>query len=183
VEHRFVQEPEFENAELVQRLIDPDVSAERLWDEDELREVLDHQLGGSLVADLQFVGNIEALEAAQLCGFADPAIHNYRGLFEHPAPPEKLLRLSKRFAQAQLVAPEPQLPRRVAQLLYFTSIAVARLRCGTSISELPQRDQLAGIDWVLTQPWVDRETRALLQQARRAIGVATRDEGSSDAEA
>jgi hypothetical protein len=160
-----VREPDFADPNLVQKLIDPDLSGERLWDESELRDVVAHQLSGPLVSDVRLLGTVRALEAAQLCQAARPAIVSYADLFAHASPPLRVLDLVRQFAQAQLVAPGPQLLTRVARLLYFTSIAVARVRCGSRIADLGRHDLMAGLTWLLDEPWVSGPTRDVLKQA------------------
>jgi hypothetical protein len=164
-----VCEPEFADPELVRKLIDPELSGERLWDDSELRDVLAHQLAGPLVMDMRFLGNVQALEAAQLCQAAVPAIVSYAQLFAHPSPPQRVLDLVRQFAQSQLLAAEPQLPRRVVRLLYFTVIAVARVRHGREVSDLGQRDLIAGLTRLLGEPWVEGATREMLKEALRAV--------------
>src|SRR5688572_16329557 len=163
-----MREPEFEDADLVGKLIDSQFSGERLWSEAELCEVVAHQLAAPVVADIKLIGNVQALEAAQLCLAAVPPIASYAALFAHRAPPQRLLALVAEYAQAQIAAPEPLLPARVARRLYFTAAAVARVRCRSTIGDAGQT-LVAGFAWLLAEPWIDEPTRAVLEDAIRLM--------------
>jgi hypothetical protein len=174
-------EPEFEDAEMLERLVDPQLTAERLWDERELGEVLEHQMAAPVVADLQTLDNVVALQAAQLCSAARPVILSYRDLFEHPAPPERVLRFVSRFAREQLGAAEPQLPARIARLLYFASAAAARVRLRCAISPLSCEELQAGLQRLAAEPCLDERTRGLLQKLVIDLSCG-RSVGSGDAQ-
>jgi hypothetical protein len=53
----------------------------------------------------------------------------------------------------------------VATLLYFASIVVAQMRCGTRITALDDNAIGAAIQWALAQSWVDGPTRSLFEEA------------------
>jgi hypothetical protein len=74
--------------------------------------------------------------------------------------------LTKDFAKACRISADSPIPREIATVLYFASIAVARLRCGRRITELTDTAVRKGLDWALGQPWLDEATRRLLEEGR-----------------
>src|SRR5438045_2904635 len=104
------------------------------WRAQELSAILEHQLSAPMESDL-------SSEAASDKGSAQ-CVHlgTFGYLFHHPAPPIELLRSVKDFAKANRNHPASALPNEIATLLYFTSIAVARTRCGRRITSLSEKE-------------------------------------------
>ena len=65
--------------------------------------------------------------------------------------------------------PAGPLPRAVAAVLYYVTIAAALLRCGKRITQLGYDELLRGFQWVMDQPWVDQPTKGLIEEARTAL--------------
>jgi hypothetical protein len=165
-------QPAFDDAAAVQRLLDVELSADLLWEDHELADVLKHQLDAPLAADLQVLGSVPALHAAQLCEAAQPQIHSLRELFRHPVPPADLLDIVARFANAELTtAAEPVLNRDVARLIYYLSIGLARERCGgCALSKANPAEDVADELQTLAQAnWVDAETSQILRHCAASL--------------
>lgn len=138
-----------------------DTDAGTLWREDDLRGLLEHQLQSPLDVDLvQHDKRAAATLTSVKSVFKKPPV-TFRELFLHPHPPVKLLQWVKDFGKEQLQGKERLLPREIALFLYFTSIALARRRCGRSISKLSGEKVRNGLEWLLEQPWLNEEMRTL----------------------
>jgi hypothetical protein len=139
------------------------------WDTRELGDILAHQLAAPLVSDLE---KIEIGPIAWPTGGGQqyaPPIRTYRDLLFHPNPPVELLELVKGFAKRCRSQPDSPLPDEIATLLYYLAITVARLRCGRRISGLDDQALHVGLQWTLSQPWLDQATRNLLEQSLRVL--------------
>jgi hypothetical protein len=141
----------------------------RLWHPDELAAVFRHQMTAPVAVDL---GALDAARAAQLKILSDAQgllLKSFGDLFRHPTPPVELLQMTKEFAKLNLDHPESVLPREIATVLYYTSIAAALARLDARISLLPDADLRRGMSWVKHQTWVDGETRALMEHAMEKL--------------
>ncbi len=144
---------------------------QRLWRSDELDAILRHQLAAPVFFDLEA---FEPEKAAQLRaalageGTTGP-IQSFSDLLHLWHPPLELLRLTKDFAKSHLGHLDATLPREVATVLYYASILVARMRCAEFLTRLNEEALLKGVRWVLDQPWLDPETRALFQEGERRM--------------
>ncbi|MGA1238145.1 MAG: hypothetical protein ACO34E_14930 [Limisphaerales bacterium] len=125
------------------------------WRPDELRAILAHQLEAPLVADLS--------------GQGGEGIRTFGELFGHVRPPVGLLRQIKEYAKVHREHPLSALPSEVTTVLYYTSIVVARLRLGESITALEDSAVRLGVEWVLGQGWVTDELRELMIEAQRTF--------------
>jgi len=137
----------------------------RLWQPEELAAVFRHQMAAPIVFDL---GAFEQGFAARLKGLTEAQgllVKSFGDLLHHPQPPLELLRLTKEFAKANREHPASLLPKEVATALYYSSIAVALVRCGKRISRLADRDLTQGWAWILEQNWIDDQTKGLVRQA------------------
>ena len=140
-----------------------------VWRPDELGAILRHQLSAPLEFDLgsrapRLASKVRTLAAAQglrMKSFAD--------LFAHPNPPAELLQLTKQYAKACGKRPESPLPREIAMLLYFLSIAVALVKCQQRISDLDDAQLRQGFEQFFKQSWVDEGSRAILSQGLECL--------------
>ena len=145
-------------------MLEVDWAAGPLWGQQELAAVLRHQLAAPLRVDL---GDGAACAAEPVGGAAaTPPVRpeTFYDLLHHPTPPVELLTRAKDFAKACRTDPRSALPKEVAAVIYFVAIAVARRRCGATITRLSPEELRAGIEWVLGQAWVDRTTRRLFDK-------------------
>lgn len=132
--------------------------AGELWRSDEAADILMHQLQAPLAADLAGVNLDEhetGLTFGQLLAASDPSV--------------ELLRRVKEFAKSSGANSDRLLPREVAALLYIAAIAVARGRCGESISEQSDEAVRQKLQWAVSQDWISVELRAVLAEVAEQI--------------
>ena len=65
------------------------------------------------------------------------------------------------------------MPRPIASVLYFASIAAALVRCRRRITGLTNDDLVVGFRWMLAQPWLDTPTRTLINEGLHLINTQT----------
>jgi len=143
--------------------------AERLWQPQELATILRHQLSAPVQFDL---GGLEKGLARKLAALSEAEgllVRSFADLLFHPNPPVELLELTKRFAKACRAHPQGPLPHEIATLLYYASIVVAMLRCGTRITSLGDDSLRRGVGWLLEQPWLEERTRSLLNEGLKFL--------------
>jgi len=145
------------------------------WDSDELAAVLQHQLAAPVEFDLTYLEKKRPRSLDTLHSVQGPPITSFRDLFHHPHPPIELLRSTKEFAKASRSRPEAPLPEEIATLLYLLSIVAAMTRLGRRITKLDDQGLRHALQWALDQPWVDHQTRKLLQEGLRAVDVEESD--------
>ena len=138
------------------RLLESVNGSEGGWSQDELCQVWQHQLASALGSDLDEseTGTTE-ITATQ--------INTFKDLFWHPSPPVEFLRLVKGFAKQHLDHPHSPLPKEIATGLYYLSIVTALIRTDHLISRLDDDTLKQGFKWGLQQPWLDEDTKELLQ--------------------
>jgi hypothetical protein len=134
------------------------------WRPEELGAILRHQLAAPIEADLPGTQCLSRRERGQRG--RNRGRFTFGGLLHHALPQVELLRLVKEFAKAHLRRDDGLLPREIAHLLYYASLTVAQCRCGRRISRLSDAALIEGIDWVLSQGWVDAQTRGLFLTGR-----------------
>jgi hypothetical protein len=105
---------------------------------------------------------------AKLSASAGSGIHTFADLLSHPGPPLELVRLMKDYAKA--ARHDGSLPLEVATLLYYTSLSLARLRCGQSITDLDDVALRSGLEWGARRAWADELVRSILEEQVRAFG-------------
>lgn len=141
-------------------------TAERIsWGREELGAILRHQLAAPVQFDL---GNLSPRLAEGLRAISSGQgllVKSFADLLHHPHPPVELLELSKEFARAYWNHPASPLPREVAMLLYFASIAAALTRCRQRITSLDNQTLGRNFGWFLDQPWLDEPSRELFREA------------------
>jgi hypothetical protein len=142
--------------------ISPDDGDGTLWRDEDLGVVLRHQLSAPMGVDLV---NLERGAARRVRALAESqglALKSFGDLLTHPNPPVELLRLTKDFAKACRLSPRGPMPREIATVLYFASIAAALVRCRHRNTNL-SNDALADwLRWVCSCPWLDESTRAIV---------------------
>lgn len=143
--------------------------AGRLWQDEELGAVLRHQLSAPLRVDLVSLGRSLAGKIETLTDSLGLTLKSFGDLLSHPHPPVELLKLAKNFAKACRISPRSPLPREVATVLYFASVAAALARCRCRITSLTDAALSDGFRWVLDQPWLDDRTRALVREGTACL--------------
>lgn len=135
-----------------------------LWSAAELASILRHQLAAPLLFDLKREAGFDTVHLQQLAVGAN--IVTFADLLHHPQPPLELLVATKQFAKSSQHHPEAPLPPQIISVLYFTAIFLAHVRCQSRISTLSHENCLAGINWCVSQPWLDDATRKMLEEYR-----------------
>lgn len=147
-----------------------------VWNEADLRDVLQHQLGAPVEFDLVGLEQETARKVQTLSAAKGLLVNSFRDLLHHAHPPVELLEMVKRFAKAYYLHPAESLPREIAGVLYFLSIGVARLRCKRRITELSDKDVGRGLRWTAEQRWIDRRTKELAQKCLKSLEPDDRDD-------
>ncbi|MEM7391055.1 MAG: hypothetical protein AAF492_01805 [Verrucomicrobiota bacterium] len=124
--------------------------------------IWNHQLNAPLGHDLSQTAPDAEETIIRLRNEIREAPVTFGGLFRHPHPPFELLHLVKMFAKKQGTRKDALLPREICSALYYLSIHLARKHHKARISELDEDAIEKGVQWVLDQDWIDRETRELL---------------------
>jgi len=143
------------------RLFELDERPASPWCDEELGDILRHQLRAPLLFDLGRESDGWAREAGRTS--AAP-LNNFGDLLRHPSPPLELLRLTKEFAKTIDQRPDSLVPSPVATTLYYAAIIVALLRHGQWITDLDADALRLGVNWVLKLVWLDPDVRALFEQ-------------------
>lgn len=151
------------------------VHPDEVWHADDLSALFHHQMATSVEFDLTARKGIDRRHLAQLAEASGLLIKSYKDLLTHPHPPMDLLIMTKDFAKASHISKNPSLPKDIALVLYFASIAVAMVRCRRKISTLPDRDIVKGLRWGQEQVWVEDWLKDLLKDAAREIAGVRRD--------
>jgi hypothetical protein len=148
----------------------------RLWLPEELEAIFRHQMSAPVVVDL---GGFDPASAARLNTLSEAqglVLKSFNDLFHHPCPPVELLRLTKDFAKSNLDQPESLVPREIAAVLYYSSLAAALAKLGIRMSKLGDEELRRGFTWARGQKWVDAQTRTLLSEA---LGKVASGDGTS----
>ena len=146
-------------------LLEIDSGSGRLWRPDELGAIFKHQLASRVNSDLAdgTGGHTSGLPPAS------PRFGTFEELFHDPKPQIECLTAVKEFAKANRDHPASALPKEIATVLYYTSVIVARWRCGAVITALNDEQLRAGIQWAIAERWVDARTRSLLCEASKVL--------------
>ncbi len=121
------------------------------WREEELGQILTHQLDAPLLVDISVTG-VQTL--------SPPA--RFVDLLTAADPNLILLRLTKDFAKAQLCHRDGAFPHPVAQVLYAATIAAALATHGCRISTLTESALSELLTWARRLNWLDPRLRAVL---------------------
>lgn len=132
------------------------------WTGEDLQAIWGHQLQSPLTIDLGGMRGKDANQIERMAHARGLTLTSFADLLFHPHPPVDLLDLTKEFAKRNLVSPENRLPAGITRVLYFGSIAIAKARCGTSITRLSDDEMMDGLEWCLAQTWLDPEVKNLL---------------------
>lgn len=144
---------------------------EQVWHPDDLAKMLQEQLTAPVEYDLTRLGGGPASGITAAARAQGLLVRSMRDLLGHPNPPAELLEMTKRFAKAAREQPDSPIPREIATVVYFASIAAALARCGKRITDLDDSSLRTGFAWACEQTWVDADTRALISEASRLLPV------------
>lgn len=122
------------------------------WSDRDLGEILSHLLTGSLVMLVPDVIPAKASETIE-------------ELLNDPRPSSEALMRLKSYAKSCRAEEDGQLPKPIATVLYFASLAASRVRCGRTETQLEAQSMCEGFRWVEACEWVTPELRRLAKQA------------------
>ncbi len=90
----------------------------------------------------------------------DPGeVGSIAALLREAKPTADLVHLVTRYAKAQTLRDDGELPAEVARVLYFLCVWVGRYRCEQRLSSLSDARLLEGLRWSVARPWLDAATR------------------------
>jgi hypothetical protein len=140
------------------------------WQPEELHDILASQLVAELEFELDYADRRLATQFRSLSRAEQPMPRTLGELFRDPRPPTALLTLAKNHAKAAQQQPSSGVPRDVALVLYYLSIAAGLVRRDKRITELNDAELRRGFDWALKRSWLVEEARELLAQGRQKVG-------------
>ena len=146
---------------------------QRIWRPEELAVVFSHQMAAVVQFDLAGLDEGIGAKLMTLSAAEGLLVRSFADLFQHSNPPIELLILTKQFAKANINHPDSSLPREVAKVMYYGSIAVALVRCAQRITELDDCSLRQGVEWAIAQTWIDEPTRAVLREGLDRLCAGT----------
>lgn len=135
----------------------------QVWDAAELSAVLRHQLDAPLGQALGACSAEAGHEVEKLRAHGRQ-IRSLAELFDDSQPPIELLALTKRCAKQWTSNPDSPLPREINIFMYYVSIAAGRRRGAKDISGLSSAAVKDGLQWCLSQKWIEGRPRRLLEE-------------------
>jgi len=150
-------------------LVYGEAEADPVWGEDELEAILRHQLTVPVQLDLSALRAARQEKVRAVLEASGLVLKSFGDVFSHPNPPLEVLQMIKDYAKAARASPVSHLPRDIATVLYYLTIAAARVRCGRRISSLSDELLGEGLKWCLARKWLDDRTRDLLEEARAQL--------------
>ncbi len=144
--------------------MDLDSGPMRIWLPEELGVILQHQMSAMVQFDLSSLDSSIASKLSNLSTSQGLLLKSFDDLFHHPNPPIELLILTKDFAKASRNHPDSALPHEIAMVLYFLSIVVALIRCKQRITQLNDNSLHQGVQWAISQEWLDKKTQNLFKE-------------------
>jgi hypothetical protein len=141
------------------------------WRDDELGDVLAHQLDAPLHADL-LPGPPNGGDGPSAASAAVPPIVTFRDLLFHPVPPPDLLRAAGAFAAVRLSGAAGAYPPGVARAARAAAWAAERCRGLGPRDGRGDRQAEVEWEWLARQPWADAAVRRLAGDALAAAAVA-----------
>lgn len=146
-----------------------DGAADDLWTPDELGAILRHQLAAPVQYDLMLNRAEHDETTAQPAEGQALRGGTFGDVLHEARPSLELLEQIKQFAKQHHSRPNGSLPAPVARVVYYASIVAAMMRCGRRITRLDDQSLRQGLEWAVAEPWVDQQTRALLQSGLEFI--------------
>jgi len=128
-------------------------SEESLWSESDLAAILRHLLETPISAQTGQSHHRQTF--GQLLAARRPSL-------EH-------LKTVKEFAKSARKDPNLGLPADVATVIYYATLAAARLRCKKAISQLSDAEFRDGIDWTLSRAWLNDSLTPLFRTAKEKL--------------
>jgi len=135
------------------------------WTAQELADVWQHQLASPLVSCVQEVSPVHALRCEALCASANPQITTIEQLLHHPSPHTELFIHLARWLEQSINSKHELLPRELAAALLDIALILSRVRTGTCIVSIADKDLSDRARVVTTSAWLDDRTRQAMIKA------------------
>ena len=152
---------------LLARLLTVTAGSDAGWGDDDLGDILTHQLRMPLLAPS---GALASGPSSRSGSGSQVNFVTFAEVLGDPTPELPLLERIKEFAKDCRMNPDSTLPAEVAMILYFGGIVAARLRCGATITSMDDDALRNGVHWVLNRSWLEHGLRPLFMEAERALG-------------
>ena len=136
------------------------------WRPEEFAAVWRHQLASPVRVELSVTGQSHSGRSAPP---TMPPGLTVGELLHHPSPAADLLDALRELAKSSATESADALPRDVARVLYFATIVAGVLRCGRRLTSLDDDSLRRGIEWSLTQEWLDPPTRQLFSDGHARL--------------
>lgn len=133
------------------------------WHPEGFAAIWRHQLSTKLSQELGGAEPVGPLRSTRM-----PIDLTVGQLLHHPCPPAELLDGLRNFAKSS-TSGDGDLPRDVARVLYFATIAASLLRSTERSTSLDNVSLKRGFEWALLQVWVDAPIIDLMAQALSQI--------------
>ena len=141
------------------------------WSDEELADILRHELRSSLLGELKpLASQIESLGLVYSSPGVPP-LNTFEDLLNHPNPNPVLLRIAKDFAKTADNRFDHDLPPAVATALYMCLIAAGIVRGIGKITLMDDSELRIGLEWVQKQAWIEESKRRLAADALDALKI------------
>jgi len=151
------------------RLLQLDASRRDEWGQDELEQIMEHQLKAPLADEIGRIYPEQTDDVRDTARAQEPPIETVGDLLRHEQPPIELLQMLKDAAKAARRDKTEALPVEVPTAIYFASIAVALVRGGDSISSLDAEELQKGFAWAAERGWLGEEVEEALEKAGEMV--------------
>lgn len=155
--------------EKLAELFRPEPTAKTVWRPEDIAAIYRHQLQTPIQAELGNLSPADAELVAQLAAAKGLLLKSIGDLLLHPHPPVPLLTMLKDFSKRMMEHPDSPLPRDVASLFYWSSIAAGLANGKVRLTSLDDQRLIEGLQWAARQPWVDRPTVEIFRSAEQAL--------------
>jgi hypothetical protein len=146
----------------IARVLSLDDSAVEFWDPRDYPQLVRHQLDSPLAQELAGIYPAKRAEIEQ--AVYDGPVRCLADLLRHAQPPVKLLELERQLFKAQTGHHPALLPPEVAFAFYYALSAVGMMRLGRWFSRLDDAGLRHGLQWALSQAWIDDQLRDIFQE-------------------
>jgi hypothetical protein len=135
------------------------------WSDEDLNEILQHQIRTPLMEELQpEPGNFELVNLLSRTG-NQARVATFGDLLTHSNPSLILLKAAKDFAKMAAGPSDDALPKQVAAALYILLNAAAIVRLNQKITTFDDAEWRQNLHWLMAQSWIELPMRNLAKEA------------------
>ena len=158
-----------EMSQRLSQMLSLDGEATGLWQAEDLRDILRHQLDVPLDMELLLHEAPTSAGTRKDPTTAERAYPSLAALLADTDAPLPLLKRLKDYTKAASNSPDSPLPEEIATVLYFAAIAAALVRHTQRISGLGNDGLKWGFSWAMGETWVADEMRPLFAEAMERL--------------